>query len=130
MPIKLQPGHWYERKDGEIVKYDRPNGRIGRTHFPHIVGGHSYTDRGRYMAGRDPCSWDLMKDLGTTGPRHPKKRVKKSRKVKMYFYRNTGHWEVSEDKEFAKRHHYPEHGRVFPQIINFPIQKPKKSHEH
>ena len=131
MPIKPRPNHWYERQDGEVVQYDGPNGRPGGTRFPHRVGGHSYTDRGRYMAGRNPTSWDLVKDLGTTDPRLKKPRkapAKKFRKVRMHFFRDgDGELCASQWKTTAGFLHNASWGRSFSQIVSEPVPQKKKA---
>ena len=89
MPITPKPGHWYKRRDGEIVQYEGPNNSSGRTTFPHRVGSNTYTDTGRLFVRGDPHTCDLVKDHGTTDPRKPKKPrkapAKKTRKVRMWF---------------------------------------------
>jgi len=130
MPIKLQPGHFYERRNMDVVKYDRKSKSGFADTYPHIVGGQTYTDTGRFYADGRLSFCDIVKDHGTTDPRKlkkpRKKRVKKLCKVKMYFYRNTGPWEASEDKGFAERQHFPEHGQISPRTISFPLPRPKK----
>ena len=65
MTIQPQPGHWYERRDGEVVEYTCPNLPSHINVYQHIVG---------YLAtSGSPHKLDLDKDLGATDPRKPKK---------------------------------------------------------
>lgn len=125
MTITPQPGHWYERRDGQIVTYESeaPNGRL-------VLGGIRYAVQGRLF--RDiPTRYDLVKDLGTTDPcpkKRRKKPVKKTRKVRMYFYRDgDASVHAIQWKDAAERYHNAQYGRIFSRIINIPILVKKKA---
>lgn len=141
MSVKPKPGHWYERKNGMIVKYERASNVSCL--FPHIVGGASYTKDGLFYGDHDPSRMDLIKDLGTTEPRGIKKPVKETRAVRIWiveatmsgrpwrYYSNTRNGARSTRRFLISRNGDISDklicGPVFSQIINVPIYpKPKK----
>jgi len=70
MPIQLQPGHYYERRDGVIVGPSKPHKSLwASSPFLWKVGVRTYTVRGEYSKLLDGARYDLMKDLGTIDPR-------------------------------------------------------------
>ena len=131
MPITPKPGHRYERRDGEIVPYDRPNTYGAIKHFPHIVGGFTYAKDGSFYGSGVTFSLDLVKDLGPTDPRLKKPRkkaAKKTRKVRMYFYRDgDGQLCASQWAATAGWRHNASWGRYFSQIVSEPVPQKKKA---
>jgi len=120
MPIKPKPGHFYERRDKQIVQYNCPNCYVTKGTHPHIVGGHQYTDEGYYFGEQQraylstPDGADLMKDLGTIDPR-------KKDKVLMHFYRDSdGDLCGTVLQGYAEDHHHASHGLAFSQDITVP----------
>ena len=137
MTIQPQPGHWYERRDGEVVEYQCPNFGSRRDKYPHFVGCKAYTADGCYLDTPDgPHQLDLVKDLGTTDPR--KAPAKKVRKVRMWFMEVGNQGKIcnnlSRDGLRTVRRilladtdsHYV-FGPIFSQIIEVPVTKKKKA---
>jgi len=130
MPIKVKLGHYYERRDKGIAGPAERRKPWGLNE-PYVwrLGMGTYTVRGELRKDGSESKFDLMKDLGTTDPRKPKKPRKapaKVRKVKMYFYRdNDGDLCGSESRFVAEGWNHSEHGPVFVQIIEVPLQKKK-----
>lgn len=93
------------------------------------------------MAGRNPHSWDLVKDLGTTDPRlkKPRKAPAKVRKVRMWFVEidmrdGAAPWfynRPTKDSAEGLRESTIAHGiacgPAFSQMIEVPVKLPKKT---
>ena len=128
MPITPKPGHWYETRIGDIVAYVGRNPHSSAITRPHMVGFLSYTDDGCFVSLDSPEPEDLFKDLGTTDPRKPKKPrkapAKKTRKVRMYFYRDSdASVQATQWQDAAERYHNAQYGRRFSRIIEVPVTK-------
>ena len=140
MSIRPEPGHWYERRDGKVVKYTGPSTYDLASLYPHLVGIQSYTKDGFFFGPGMPDGKDITKDLGTTDPRLKKPRkkpAKKVRKVRMWFMQigtegkmcnnlsRDGLRTVRRILRADMDSHYV-FGPIFSQIIEVPVNLPKK----